>query len=155
MSIVMSETIHKGVQANGYRVIQHRYTDHLGTVHMLPTKYVAPDFDDNADRLLRVSRIEAQLAENELQNTLVLAKNGLDTVDDSHDHQTKQELISAIIRQLWLIDVCDASNYKGILVRLAGLTDAQLASVTGASASQVRAWIDDLISIAALRAKYD
>lgn len=155
MAIVSSETVVKGIQANGYTTIQHKFTDHLARVHVTNSRHVDPAFDINADRANRAVKIDKNLKNNEFAQAMKDAKKGYDSIDNVAQYQTNQELLSIIVKYLYSLHPIEAIEYKVLLVRINNLTDPQLEIITGATAAQVRAWLSDLQTIATVINKYD
>lgn len=133
MSITTSTIIEDLAQVDGRRHVRERHVDHLGGQHFV--SYIA-DSGDNATTAMntRVSNIEAELKQSEINANLAKALNG-ETDTFIFQHSTANENLAAL-RELF------KASTKWELITLAhvlhhqNLSNAQIRGLFGVSAGQ-------------------
>lgn len=152
MPIVSAQIIEKGVQANGGKKIQYKFTDHLGVTHTAPSKNVDSTFDIDADFLLRKTRFEKVLQTEETKKALEEIKKGGDPFSKNADHYSdKSEFIKSVFEILFNAGHEKASEYATITAYLRSLTDKQIETILKVDAAKVleiRQWSSDVENVA-------
>ena len=155
MSITSSEVIEKGIQRDGRKLIQLRFTDHTTKVHILPTRLVAADFDVDAELILRSDRLEKSLAEGERSDYIERIRNGENPFRDGGNpvdpvHQTRPVALKAVLRFVLRLDAQEVVKYTKAIQFMDNVTDAQFTNLLGFDATRiarVRQRIIDMLSV--------
>lgn len=98
MSITSSIIARDDIQADGSRHIREEHTDHLGRVHVV--NYTAAA-GQNVSALMsaRVSQIEAQLAEAEIEQFVANIDTGMDFVSIAPNYTTKEKVWKRLMQE--------------------------------------------------------
>ena len=100
MAIVSHQTIEDSAQADGRRHLRYEFIDHLGETYIHGPITVASDFDADADRITKVSKMEVRIKEREEGDIQQSAESGEDvlTLVLNPTYSTSKRIAKKLIR---------------------------------------------------------
>lgn len=145
--LVSGEIMQKGEQifrGQRYLTVAYRFVDHLGSVHITPSRHFHETYDIAADYERRRSRIESHLINVEIQNALSVLSNGGDPLS-SAVYQSNDDLIAGVLREILKMNPAEASKYN-MSSRVALMSDSRILELLGNDIvlSDVRQWRSDV-----------
>lgn len=118
------QIVSQSVSASGKISCHYRYTLHNGvTVDKWPV-YLPSGANVSADLNARVAEVEAQAADNEVQQYLKALAKGLTPLPATH--QTATQLRARVVAVLVAADVEQAARYRRVYNELTLITQAQV-----------------------------
>jgi len=157
MSITSHKLVESSTQADGRIRLRYEFTDHLGITHPIGPKTVPVGFDDLADRESMVAAVEAQLVQQDINNSIQIIMDGEILRRESTNEDVRaitaqyatQAQIEAAIFSWFMTTPLDA---RMAVPLVDAVTDAELTAfgLDAAGIAAVRARANDLRQLNAL-----
>ena len=154
--ISSAEWVDKGVQREGGRFVQFKFTDHNDKVHVLHSEYIADDNEIPTRMAHRRAKFEKHLKKVEVRDALDLVKSGGNPFLTEPRYQSTDDLLKGCLTELLTSRRTEASNYSDITTHLSTVSDSKLQlllEVDSAKVAEIRQWQTDLETIKAIQQK--